>query len=190
MSRRGATLLALAAVLGCAQPATLGSTHSGHLYLQSLESVHGQIVGVRSDSSVVVGELLACESRAVYLRVDVDGPRWVELTRSEWRAVEVVDTQHYVTASVWTGVGAVSTLSHGLWLTASAPVWALVGGISIGASGPQSESLEACSVEVRALARWPQGLPAAVRGRFRRLGPDLRFRRTAPPPPPRAPWDS
>jgi len=137
---------------------------------------------------MVIGELLACDGRTLYLRVHVGRSRYVALARGDWHTLEVEGTQHYVASGLWTGLGAVSTLSHGVWLIASAPVWGVVGGISIGASGRRTELLGACTLEVRSLARWPQGLPAPVRGRLSRLDASLRLHDPSAPAP-RAPWD-
>lgn len=187
---RGGCAVALAALMGCARPATFGTADATLLIPTEREAVFGQVVRVQNDTAVVAGELLACDGDTIYLRVYVGRSRYVALARGDWHTLEVEGTQHYATSGLWTGLGVLSTLSHGFWLVASAPVWGVVGGVSIGASGRRTETLGACTLEVRSLARWPQGLPAPVRGRFSRLDASLQVReRPAPTPTPRAPWD-
>ena len=185
---RGGCAIALAVVMGCARPATFGAADPALLIPTEREAVFGQVVRVQNDTAVVAGELLACDGDTIYLRVHIGRSRYVALTRSDWHALEVEGTQQYLASGLWTGLAVVSTLSHGFWLVISAPVWGVVGGVSIGASGRRTETLGACTLEVRSLARWPQGLPAPMRGRFSRLDASLHLREP-PAPTPRAPWD-
>lgn len=179
-ARRG--LLLLAAALGCSSARVVGAAGAGTLVPRARASVYGEVVRVRSDTTVIVGELLACDGDALYLRVHTDRTRWVQLDRREWLTLEVDGSQNYLAAGLWTGGGVLSTLSHGVFLILSAPVWGVAGGIATAAAGPRSEALWACSMEVRSHARWPQGLPAEVRGRFVRSDASLRVREAGPVP--------
>lgn len=192
MRRWLVTLLTVA--LGCASVRTVGEMGAPLLISPSRAEVFGEMVRVNGDGVAVVGEFLGCDSGSIYLRVRTDQTRWVQLSRREWDSIQVVDSGFRGTAGLWTGVGALSTLTHGFFLLISAPVWALVGGIAIGTSGPVTEETN-CSEDVRAHARWPQGIPEAVRDRFvvydGRLG--VRHESTAErrsrTPTPVAPWD-
>lgn len=205
-------LLVLAAALGCSSARVVGAAGADTLVPRGRASVFGEVVRVRSDAVVVVGELLACDGDGLYLRVHTDRTRWVQLDRRDWHTLEVDGSQNYLAAGLWSGAGALSTLTHGWFLVISAPIWAVTGAISTATAGPRSEVLDACSMEVRSHARWPQGLPEGLRERFVLAGPDLRMRErpgaapvpawrvepgappatsAAPPPaaaPPAAPW--
>jgi hypothetical protein len=62
----------------------------------------------------------------------------------------------------WSIVGAVSTLSHGVWLVLSLPTWILVGTTATASASkePRVQSLDAALL--RPHARFPQGLPPGL----------------------------
>lgn len=64
----------------------------------------------------------------------------------------------------WTAAGSLSTLSHGIGLIISLPIWLIAGGISTSsaARAPVLEYPKRSWAEIAEYARFPQGLPAGV----------------------------
>jgi hypothetical protein len=66
------------------------------------------------------------------------------------------------TLQLWTVLGAVSTLSHGAGLILSAPVW-LIAGVSATAAASKAPRVESTKPgDIRAYARFPQGIPPGL----------------------------
>ncbi|EQB63221.1 MAG: hypothetical protein RBG1_1C00001G0800 [candidate division Zixibacteria bacterium RBG-1] len=112
----------------------------------------------------VQGELLAVSSDTLYV-LSYD---WLfAIEKASVRKVEV-ELSPSISGGlwVWTLVGTASTLSHGYFLFASAPVWLLVGSVTAASASSKSSKLKLREAELqfqwedlRRFARYPQGLP-------------------------------
>ena len=71
--------------------------------------------------------------------------------------------------SGWTVAGVVSTLSNGVFLVITAPLWAITGGIAIGSEvrAARRDVAPLGWVELRPFARFPQGMPHVAFGALR-----------------------
>jgi hypothetical protein len=128
--------------------------------------VRGFTVRVRraGDGEALEGELLAVDAAAIHLSNGYQGPgQVISVPIRQVEAVEVRDVfaSGALGLAIWTGLGALSTLSHGLALVLTAPVWLLIGiPVSIGAA--VGNDLAVRPAEIPALyqfARFPAGLP-------------------------------
>lgn len=112
----------------------------------------------------VQGELLAVSSDTLY----VWSNDW--LFAIEKTSVRRVEVEFVPSISVglwaWTLVGTVSTLSHGYFLIASAPLWLLAGAVTASTASKSGKlklreaELQFQWEDLRRFARYPQGLPA------------------------------
>jgi hypothetical protein len=106
------------------------------------------------------GELIACDGELVHVRADTV-QRVVGVPKSAIERARVFEYESEGGFGAWGGVGAASTISHGLFLLISLPAWMIVAGASA--------ALEAGHVvidypdhdwpELARWARFPQGLP-------------------------------
>ncbi len=171
-----AALALLAAACTVANPAPKGWQRDID---QAQRSKYGAWTIVELDGGKEVdGELIAVEPERLLLG-------------SRGRLVPVpIGAIHEVTLSAYTadasglvastGLGVLSTISHGWFLIFSAPLWALIGGgLSRSASGDGFLTADdpAEIAELRKWARFPQGLPAGF----------LERKPSPPPPVPAAP---
>lgn len=129
-------------------------------------SPRGAWVSVRLRSGgVVQGELLAVDGHRVYVE------RGRHVVPIRLRDIAELDMSAYDAENggivAWSLFGTLSTLSHGLLLVISAPVWMLWG--SATARDQDSEGyeeltgLEVFPDELRPWARFPQGIPEGYR---------------------------
>lgn len=132
---------------------------------------HGVMVMMRRHGERAIAvELLACDTRHLYVRAD--GGRWLAWPwhEVETRKLELPDASGDMGA--WTLAGVVSTISHGRILIFSAPIW-LFAGIAMAYGADEELEFDhrspgtACA-KLAPYVRWPGGLPETVRGRFRR----------------------
>lgn len=124
------------------------------------------LVSSVSGLAEVGGELLATDTDSVHVLVPVtrDSQRGRVLS-FEWAQVGHWRARAYDpgtgTYSAMMLAGTVSTLSHGLFLVISAPVWLIVGSAITGGESRRADYDEAYSQSnLRPWARFPQGLPA------------------------------
>jgi hypothetical protein len=113
----------------------------------------GWILIEREEDTNVTGELIAVDPATLHV-LTVSGLQSVP--RSAVRKARLVGygtTEHLW---IWTGVGALSTLSHGGWIVVTLPVW-LIGG-SVAASG-EAKAAYVPPENFARFARFPQGLP-------------------------------
>lgn len=100
-----------------------------------------------------VGHIVSIPQRLYFVRrATIEEARLSEY-RTDWRGL-----------AGWTSLGVLSTLSHGVFLLLSAPIWTIAGSIAAAAESRAAlhdfpdEPLEAFPV----YARFPQGLPPGV----------------------------
>jgi hypothetical protein len=107
------------------------------------------------------GEFIAVEKNKVYL-----------LTRTGLEEIPIPELQHVTFATykeermvgVWALLGLLSTVSHGYYAAASAPIW-LIGGILNASAESTSGVTKSDTIvwdEIRKYARFPQGIPLGV----------------------------
>lgn len=137
-------------------------------YLEHPDDVAGspyggwiQILPEQEHASDTVGELIAVDNDSLYVltiiglhRVAVDDVRDAKLY---WFAP---DSE---LMGLWMAMGTLSTISHGYFLSLTAPAWLLIGGASVHANEqggriryPSAHSLR----ELSMYARFPQGMPS------------------------------
>ncbi len=155
---RFAALVALLAVVGCGTPKYAAPTHK-----MSSSYAYGAAVRVTTPMGFVDGELLAVESDRVYVLVPRSGI--IEVPRDGTARFNVVNYKASgTTLVVWGGLGTATTFSHGFFFILTAPAWVAMTGVSylytrmIG-TGTEPEAK---------WARYPQGLPQALRSRIGR----------------------
>ncbi len=178
MRRASAALLVLA-IAGCT--ATNPAPRAWRRTMtEAEESPFGAWTIVETSVGELSGELLAVEPDTLYLSAGV-AVRPVPLSRV-LKVTVVAYTADSSALATWAGLGMATTFSHGYFAVFSLPIWYLVGGgISRWHSGSgyldvyAHEGVDALR-HLRKWARWPQGLPEAVR-HPRRASPE-------PPPPP------
>jgi hypothetical protein len=115
------------------------------------------------DSRWVHGEMLACDPQAIYVLLHLTTRR-TYLTLP-WRAVRQVrlgEVPGNALLPTWTTLGALSSISHGFYAGFSFPAWLGVG-IPLSVMGNDARPRMSNCEELRASARFPQGLPAAFR---------------------------
>jgi hypothetical protein len=178
-------LTALAALAACGGLPTRGASGPVGVAPGTPSDVLGAQVRVESGGILYRAELIACDGRRVYLHVNEPGDEaWVALS---WRHVDRLEVRRsgsVAGAVLGTGLGVLSTASHGVFLVISAPLWILVGtGTTIGAVGDRNLELEpdeddglGSCILVAPYARFPAGLPESMADRYElspRLNPRL-----------------
>lgn len=115
------------------------------------------------DSRWVHGEMLACDPEAIYVLLHLATQR--TYLALPWRAVRQVrlgEVPGNELLPTWTTLGALSSLSHGYYAGFSLPTW-LGAGIPLSVAGSDARPRMSNCEELRASARFPQGLPAPFR---------------------------
>lgn len=125
--------------------------HGGWITLQRGDSRgtfhHGELLAVHADSVFVLEDVCVGFPRSQVVKATLMGygPNTGPLT-------------------AWTVFGTLSTVSHGVYLILSAPVWILVGSSATVSQSraPQMNLMPATWDAARAYARFPQGLPEGL----------------------------
>ena len=119
------------------------------------------IVLVSYDQHTLAGELIAVEPALV--RVLTAG-RLVTIGRGDIAGAKLYTYRDEDGVGVWGRVGAVSTISHGLWFVFSLPVWAAVMSIVIIVEQrhPILSYPDTSWDEMSKWSRFPQGLPVGL----------------------------
>lgn len=120
---------------------------------------------VGKDKREARGELIAVQVDSVFILME-DGLTAIPKATISKAKLSVYDSEAKL-LGLWTGVGALSTLSHGAGLILSAPSWIIIGSI---ATASQSHAPHIVSStfeeklweEIRKYARFPQGLPPGL----------------------------
>ena len=168
--KRLAMALSLVAA-GCGEPGQLGrsvvspSDVTVHVPIAEVPVNGAEVTILRNDDSKTTGELLeATEDRVTILRgsslvtIDTNDIRKAIVTRYENGALIGI-------LAVWSAVGGIATISHGVFLIFTNPIW---GGISTGAILPVAADegrfayadKKSDLAFLHEYARFPQGLPA------------------------------
>ena len=189
--------LALLALTTCAPrlPAlgVIEGVRPGHLRDVPPEAL-GETVSVSvregaDDSRWVHGEMLACDPQAIYVLLHLATQR-TYLTLP-WRAVSQVrlgEVPGNALLPTWTTLGALSSISHGFYAGFSFPAWLGVG-IPLSVMGNDARPRMSNCEELRASARFPQGLPESFRAsHFAPTHAPPSAPPAAPRPPSDAPW--
>lgn len=114
------------------------------------------VSGVPSTSaSSVEGELIAIDDTAYHV-LTAGGLRSVPRSSTHRITVVAYGTSP-ASIAIWASVGGLSTLSHGMFLVFTAPMWAVTG--IVAAVGESGAGLVHDADRARAFARLPQGLP-------------------------------
>ncbi len=155
----------------------MGAPYEDGEELPSLEEVpvRGVPTEVTLHGCTGQGELLAADDEAIWLQVEgVTDLTHIEVVR--WKDVQEVSIELHESdagwVAGWTAAGVVSTASHGLFLVLTVPVWLIVG-ISAGSAEAAGNDAVAKNSEqyfqLFQFARFPQGMPPALRARARRV---------------------
>jgi hypothetical protein len=122
--------------------------------------VKGFPVAVATANGTVSGELLAVGETEIHVLED-RGTRSIAIADVRSVSVELYPSRGGAMV-LWTALGTVSTLSHGLLLIFSAPTWVVVGATTAGVSGLNND-IDIPRDKLPKLwqfARFPAGLPA------------------------------
>ena len=160
---RAVALLLAASLAGCAvtQTAPRGAVPSAS---RVSDDPRGAWVRVDAPGGAVAGELLAVEADRVHVLTPQGGVVVVEVGGGVAGRVEAYRGA-WGGAAGWAAVGAVSSLTHGFFVSLTGPLWGLAGLV---ASRPASDEGffaipgERTWAEVRAFARFPQGMPPGL----------------------------
>ncbi len=166
--------LLLVACVACGTPGHLGrgatspSDVTTRVRLEDVPVNGSEVSIVRTDDTKVTGELLeATDDHVTLLR----GDSLIVIGADEIRRATVTRYENgdIVSAlAAWSAFGSAATISHGVWLVMTGPVW---GGLSAGAIVPvAADQTRFASTERRSdllflqeYARFPQGLPPQYR---------------------------
>lgn len=119
------------------------------------------------DGSLIEGELMAVDTSVIYIH---DGDALHSLPVGRISQTRTIYAKSYDGAiGAWTAAGTASTITHGLTLVFSAPLWIVTGLSSMGAE--RGTGREIGGVPSRKRARFPQGLPPSFRQRTEQLDP-------------------
>ena len=116
-------------------------------------------VGLKHDKEVK-GELIAISENSIYL---LEADTLVELATKDVARIRLeAYRREHGSIMAWGFLGTLSTISHGLGLIISAPLWiisstATAAGVS---RNPMHEFPDESLADLRKFARFPQGLPA------------------------------
>jgi hypothetical protein len=149
--------------------ARCASSRAPQGWLSKLDQVQRQAFGAwvslerRSGETTVTlsGELIAVEGRDVLL-LGEKGIVQIPVSEVEKTRVEIFHEARK--AALWATLGTLSTISHGIGLIISAPIWISVG-IGYAAGESRTGMMEFSGIpldEIRKFARFPQGLPRGV----------------------------
>ncbi len=176
MSARSAAVLVLVTVLAAGCAGTRGP--SGYLQpapVTQREAYGGWLTLEFEDGARIDGELIAATSDSVFV-LPTAGPLRAVPRAQVHRAVLGAYDAQWGSLGVWTMVGSLATLSHGLILGLSLPVWLIAGPIATGAASRApivKDDHPGAWVRMAMFARFPAGLPdgldrSALRGRVLR----------------------
>jgi hypothetical protein len=111
----------------------------------------------------IEGEFIGIQHEQVYILPLEGGARMISMDSIASARLQIHRKQHGRIAG-WTGLGVISTLSHGFYLIISAPVW-LLSGIISAVSVSKEGDFEATAPsrgwwnEMAKFSRFPQGVP-------------------------------
>jgi hypothetical protein len=133
----------------------------------AIREVFGAIAVVRLDSSTARGELLAVAPDTLFL---IDGEIFRAVGKQDAREVTVFLQEYPLTTGAIVGttlLGTLSTVSNGLGLVITAPLWLITGtvtGIAASADANNGDFRypDGPWPELGKFARFPQGLPRGV----------------------------
>lgn len=135
------------------------------------EAYGGWISAAYAPAQVVEGELIAVTPESLYV-LTADSLIPLAMGAITSAALTTYDAQ-LRTLEMWTLLGSASTLSHGVGLVLTLPLW-VIAGSSVTASASKSPRVRSLDpADLRPYARFPQGLPPALDRR------DLRQKQTA-----------
>ncbi len=117
-----------------------------------------------SDQNIIMGELIAVDDTSVFILNDILLDQ--VLKKNIEKSIVELDRKHYE-YGVHTCLGTVSTISHGILLVVTAPLWILIG-IPISAGETNRDRYVADTPDegywqsVKNFSRFPQGLPKEI----------------------------
>ncbi|MBI4704834.1 MAG: hypothetical protein HY744_27335 [Deltaproteobacteria bacterium] len=160
--------------LGCApaivrQPPARGSPEEAfgsqaHITTKQTRDRHG----IRHKKPDVWGELVGCDRESVFVLLNAVGPEaYVRVAWREVRDITLVggNAEEAAVFVPWAVLGAGLGVAHGYWAIYTGPAWVLVSVPSTVIASVRDSLPEQCS-ELRAWARFPQGVPKQYKARF------------------------
>jgi hypothetical protein len=140
------------------------------------QSVHGGWVDVTvrtfSATERLWGEVLAISSDSLWIQSsDSSG---VVVARDAIESGRITSFRTQGSVAGWTALGALSTIANGWLLLITAPAWVVTGSIAHYGDVRASErdlpgDFALAAIDLRAVARFPQGMPVGMGASFRRL---------------------
>ena len=129
------------------------------------EDVYGAWIGLRlSGDQELIGEFLAQAHDSVFVLTDDGAVRAVDTARVTSARIAWFDSQWASTTAVWGGLGTLSSISHGVGLVLSMPIWLIATGASSSSDSraPMVDPMKTGWEEARMYARYPAGLPPGL----------------------------
>ena len=158
----GTCLLIVAS--GCASTSAPDDWQSRATAMQ--QEAYGSWIDVEASSAAGVssrlrGELIAVSDDSLYVLPLGSTLRAVARDAVRTSTLTTFDANWGYLAT-WTALGTLSTISHGLVLILSAPVWLLAGSAAAGTQSYSPIYTDPDTDRLRRYARFPQGLPDTV----------------------------
>lgn len=133
-------------------------------------------VRVRSGSAVesLRGEVLAVSRDSLWiLQPDSSG---IVIARSAIESGRITSHRTEGSVSAFTALGALSTIANGFFLVVMAPAWIVTGAVSHhvdvrAAERDLPDDFARAEIDLRTVARFPQGMPNRMDSSYRRLPP-------------------
>lgn len=116
-----------------------------------------------ADMTHTEGELIAATSDSIFILDTLGFLNGFSAQGVSRVHLQAFDSRHGLVA-FWTVLGTLSTISHGVVLIISAPVWIISGSIAAGAQSqtPHEFAVPAKWIALEKYARFPQGLPSGI----------------------------
>jgi hypothetical protein len=164
-ARRLAAVMAFASLAGCGQYAEMnraakrGDPAVG-VRLEQVPVRGFTATARRLDGSELRGELLASDDRALWIEDSARTTRRLGFEQIDKLELDLTSAETE-TIGLWTALGALSTVSHGVVAIFTAPTWLLVGtSATIAESSADDADVRAVKYPMlNQFARFPQGLP-------------------------------
>lgn len=135
------------------------SVFGGWVYLRMFDNytrIQGEFIAVE-DSSIIIMALTSSNGFAA---------QRVDRSQIEYASIEI-HTTNSTSYGLWTAAGTLSTLSHGWFLTISAPTWAIWGSVATanihhGGEFSEWKPDDSWWRSMTIHARFPQGMPRGI----------------------------
>jgi hypothetical protein len=119
-----------------------------------------RVQGQPKTDPLVQGELIAIDTDTIHVLAD---GRLVSVARATVCCAELTAYRMDLSElQLWSALGAASTLSHGVLLILTAPMWLVAGTVATSAASYAPRIISTDPVVLQPFARFPQGIPPGL----------------------------